>query len=143
MKANIRADSMKPPIYAEIEGHPESSEVKHEDTVYSNVTDYLTPVSSSGTDTMSTIGEHHTMRTLPEVMPALITHTRAQCMHQGCTVTVYVHQNVLDVIVVQIHCVAQTTYTFLYRCAFAFISHCFSRISSFKNIHDFVLHGIL
>ena len=74
---------MKPPIYAEIEGHPELSEVKYEDTVYSNVTDYLTPVSSGGTDTMSTIGEHHTMRTLPEVMPALITHTRAQCMHQG------------------------------------------------------------
>ena len=81
---------MKPPIYAEIEGHPESSEVKYEDTVYSNVSDYLTPVSSGGTDTLSTIGEHHTMRTLPEVMPALITHTRAQCMHQGCSVTVYI-----------------------------------------------------
>ena len=90
MRNNTGADIFKtPPEYAMVSGYPESSDLKYEEIMGSQASDYLTPISCGGPasnktntnlsgtgkdDTMNTIGEYQVMHPIPEVMTQL-THT--------------------------------------------------------------------
>lgn len=105
---------MKPPIYDDIVGYTESSVVRFEGTVYSNVSDYLTPVSSGGTDTMNTTSEHQTVHQVPEVMLYIVTHATYSSMHSTCIKGAFYHSDYtlrnLNVHVLECFCGAEMLY---------------------------------